>query len=308
MSFNYQWYQGQRGDTSNPVSGGTSSSLTVAPDSTTSYWCRVSNSFGQDDSRTAQITVIPAPVIVTQPLSAFQFNGVAATLGIFATDPSGFDLSYQWYRGVSGDTSNPVAGETDAVFNVPVLGATTSYWVRVSNYIAHTDSNTAQVVVGTLSLAWTPGYTVLEDTTGGLMTADLLDLSADNSVEAVSLTGTVGCDAGSPIPDGTMRVVKNGTLTVNVPFAMTPQPSLTQAPLPGNQAQQSDILVNGQQLYQGWLPAGCSPGDQRDSILNTLTFAAGAYPVAATFQQGLNGAPPTPAFAILGAFWNYIVP
>ncbi|MDE0769810.1 MAG: M12 family metallo-peptidase [Opitutaceae bacterium] len=43
------------------------------------------------------------------------------------------DLSYQWYEGVSGDTSNPVGAATDASFTTPVLNQTTVYWVRATN-------------------------------------------------------------------------------------------------------------------------------------------------------------------------------
>jgi hypothetical protein len=53
----YQWYQGSSGITSNPVSGATSSSLTVQPSATTSYWVRVSNSCGSANSGAATVFV-----------------------------------------------------------------------------------------------------------------------------------------------------------------------------------------------------------------------------------------------------------
>src|SRR5258706_6777208 len=53
----YQWYIGASGNTASPVSGGTGTSLTVSPTSTTSYWVRVSNSCGTVDSSTATVTV-----------------------------------------------------------------------------------------------------------------------------------------------------------------------------------------------------------------------------------------------------------
>jgi hypothetical protein len=58
----YQWYTGSSGNTASPISGATSSSLTVTPNSTTSYWVRVTNSCGTANSATATITVNnPAP-------------------------------------------------------------------------------------------------------------------------------------------------------------------------------------------------------------------------------------------------------
>lgn len=57
----YQWYEGQSGDTSNPISGATAASYTTPPlFGDTSYWVRVSNSCGTADSSTATITVVPA--------------------------------------------------------------------------------------------------------------------------------------------------------------------------------------------------------------------------------------------------------
>jgi hypothetical protein len=64
----YQWYQGNTGDVSNPIIGGTTASFTtpVLTD-TTSYWVRVSNSLATIDSATATITVID-PATLTQGL------------------------------------------------------------------------------------------------------------------------------------------------------------------------------------------------------------------------------------------------
>jgi hypothetical protein len=54
--FTYQWYVGTSGNTANPIPV-TTSSLTVQPGSTTSYWVRVTNSCGTANSNTATITV-----------------------------------------------------------------------------------------------------------------------------------------------------------------------------------------------------------------------------------------------------------
>jgi hypothetical protein len=53
----YQWYVGTSGNTASPISGATSSSITVSPSSTTSYWVRVANSCGAANSATATVTV-----------------------------------------------------------------------------------------------------------------------------------------------------------------------------------------------------------------------------------------------------------
>ena len=54
----YQWYTGDSGDTANPVSGATGSTLTTgALTTSTNYWVQVTNAGGTADSDTAAITV-----------------------------------------------------------------------------------------------------------------------------------------------------------------------------------------------------------------------------------------------------------
>ena len=84
--------------------------------------------------------------IISEPLSSVINGGSTATLSVttIGTEP----ITYQWYQGASGDTSTPV-GTNSATFTTPVLTATTSYWVRVTNPAnpAGVDSSTATVTV-----------------------------------------------------------------------------------------------------------------------------------------------------------------
>lgn len=58
MSF--QWYTGASGNTSSPVAGATSASVTTpALTVTTSFWVRVTNGYGAADSAAATVTVTP---------------------------------------------------------------------------------------------------------------------------------------------------------------------------------------------------------------------------------------------------------
>ncbi|HEX7705920.1 MAG TPA: FG-GAP-like repeat-containing protein [Thermoanaerobaculia bacterium] len=57
----YQWYVGQSGSTGSPIAGATSSSISVSPASTTSYWVRVSNGCGTVNSATVTVTVLAPP-------------------------------------------------------------------------------------------------------------------------------------------------------------------------------------------------------------------------------------------------------
>ena len=93
--------------------------------------------------------VVPAapapPAIVTQPQSQAILSGQSAQLTVVAsgTEP----LSYQWYVGSSGVTSNPIADATGSSYLTPALTSTASFWVRVSNLYGTADSTTAVITI-----------------------------------------------------------------------------------------------------------------------------------------------------------------
>ena len=152
--FTYQWYQGNSGNTSNPIVGATNSSYTTpALTSTTSYWARVGSCTPAltTDSTTITVTVEPCPTpqITTQPENKNIQPNTTATLTVAATNGSPF--TYQWYRGSSGDTSNAIGGATSNSYTTPMLQTTTNYWVRVTNtcgLVALSNTATVQVVQG----------------------------------------------------------------------------------------------------------------------------------------------------------------
>jgi hypothetical protein len=85
-----------------------------------------------------------APGIVTPPYSQLITTGQTATLTVRAVGPA--PLSYQWYEGSTGDTSQPVGANSPTFVTPPLMGAT-DYWVRVSNGSGHADSRTAVITV-----------------------------------------------------------------------------------------------------------------------------------------------------------------
>jgi hypothetical protein len=84
-----------------------------------------------------------APAITSQPQSVSVRAGTGATLSVGAT---GTSLTYQWFIGASGVTTNPISGATGASVNV-TPAATTTYWVRVSNSCGTASSGSATVTV-----------------------------------------------------------------------------------------------------------------------------------------------------------------
>ena len=85
------------------------------------------------------------PAIVRQPLSQVVPSGEVVRLSVGAP---GVQLTYQWYRGASGDVSAPVAGATSPVFDTPPVTLPVSFWVRVSNSAGAADSTAAALEVG----------------------------------------------------------------------------------------------------------------------------------------------------------------
>lgn len=143
----YQWYSGNSGDMSNPVSGATSSSYTTpALTSTASYWVRVSNLAGNVNSNTATATVAFPPVIISQPVSATIKRNTATTLNVVAT---GAALTYQWYQATSPNLTNAISGATSSSYTTPILTGSKNYWVRVSNGAGNANSVTAAITTTT---------------------------------------------------------------------------------------------------------------------------------------------------------------
>jgi YD repeat-containing protein len=126
----FQWYTGTPGTTTSPVSNGTSSSISVSPTTTTSYWVRVTGTCGVvADSAAATITVCTPPGISGTSPTRYIESGTSTSVSVTAT---GSSLTYQWYAGASGVTSSPIQSATASSAIVsPTI--TTTYWCRITS-------------------------------------------------------------------------------------------------------------------------------------------------------------------------------
>jgi hypothetical protein len=115
----------------------------IQPSDAGDYTLTVTNTTGSTTSNPAALILPPA--IDTQPASLSINTGASTQLSVTASISPPF--TYQWYRGTSGDTTDPVTGATDSAFTTPPLTATTTYWVRVTNPAGHIDSGAATVTV-----------------------------------------------------------------------------------------------------------------------------------------------------------------
>jgi hypothetical protein len=228
-ALSYQWYSGLSGNTANPIAGATSATYTTpALSATASYWVQVLASgppYETINSTTATITVVSALAITVQPASQSIASGQTVALSVTATGTGA--LSYQWYQGLSGDTTNAIAGATSSTFTTPVLTADTSYWVQVSQTGPPTQaiqSISAIVVVGavfagqsqtiTLEILTNPAWPANSEVTlscteanfnGGAfapisnynLTCNVSPTTLSSSATSQPITVTIGSSAGT---------------------------------------------------------------------------------------------------------------
>ncbi len=87
-----------------------------------------------------------AVTITTQPANTSIAAGANATLTVIATGTS--PITYQWYLGSSGDTSNPIVGATAASYTaINVAAGVYTGWARTSNACGTDDSTTCTLTV-----------------------------------------------------------------------------------------------------------------------------------------------------------------
>lgn len=168
-------------------------------------------------STAAAVTnVLQAPAITTQPNPNQTIDsGTTANLTVAA---SGFLApTYQWYQGVSGDTSNPVGGATSANFTTPALTITTSFWARATNATGSADSNTAVVNVSSAnanlsSLVLSAGALNPAFASGTLS----YTVTVPNATDSTTVTPTVA-DAGATVKVNNVTVASgNSSGSINL--------------------------------------------------------------------------------------------
>jgi hypothetical protein len=138
----YQWYAGASGNTSSPVAGATTRTLSLgSAQNSEHYWVRVSGSCGSVNSAAAMVSVYPQ--IMVQPQSDAVMYGYSASL---AVSVSGSYLTYQWYQGESGDRSHPI-GTNSSMLDTAPLYEGTAFWVSIRSGAAETLSQGAWIDV-----------------------------------------------------------------------------------------------------------------------------------------------------------------
>ncbi|HEX8619066.1 MAG TPA: hypothetical protein VF911_15890 [Thermoanaerobaculia bacterium] len=109
------------------------------------YSVTVTNAGGcSSTSAPAVVTVSAATEITQQPQSRTVARNTTATLTVVARGTG--NLTYQWYKGTSPNTSSPISGATGSSYTTPKLArGAYDYWVRVSGSCGFLNSATARV-------------------------------------------------------------------------------------------------------------------------------------------------------------------
>lgn len=102
---------------------------------------------GATSTATITLTITGIPPEITQhPVASRSIQyGTSTALTVAATGLP--EPEYQWYEGLSGDTSTPVPGATSPLFTTPPLTGDTSYWARASSISGHADSTATAITI-----------------------------------------------------------------------------------------------------------------------------------------------------------------
>ncbi len=92
------------------------------------YQAVVANRFGSVTSNTVQLTVDSLIDVIQAPVDVTMDGEGTVVLSVNAEGPG---LTYQWYRGNSGDKSSPISGATSSVYETDTITEDTSYWVEI---------------------------------------------------------------------------------------------------------------------------------------------------------------------------------
>ena len=123
---NIQWLRNGQ-----PIEGANGTELLftqVSLEDAGTYSVVVFNELGSVSSNVVQLTVESLISIVESPVDVLIEQEGTATLSVAATGPG---LTYQWYRGESGDRSNPIEGATESSYTTDALTEDTQYWVEI---------------------------------------------------------------------------------------------------------------------------------------------------------------------------------
>jgi hypothetical protein len=260
---------------------------------------------GNNTSPAPAVTnVLVAPQITTQPNPSQTIaSGATATLTVAANGH--LPPTFQWYQGLSGDTSNPISGETATSFTTPALTVTTSYWVRATNASGTADSNTAVVNVsaananlasltlsaGTLAPPFASGTTSYTATVPNATTSLTVTPTAADSMATIKVNGSIVA-SGSPSDPINLNVGANViSVLVTAPDTVTTKTYTVTVTRLSNNADLSSLTLSAGLLAPPFAAATLSYTASVPNATTTVTVTPTVAHPAATVM--VNGNPVT---------------
>ena len=158
----YQWYfNSVPTSPGTPLAGQTNSVFTFTSSTNSNgryYTVVITNTLGMATSTPAQITVITAPLITTNPQPLTVTVGAPATFSVSAL---GVSLRYQWYSNtVSTSIGTLLAGQTNSVYSFTSTTNSNNryYSVVLTNTYGRATSSPALLIVQTVAPAGQPKF------------------------------------------------------------------------------------------------------------------------------------------------------
>ncbi|MBJ7285813.1 MAG: immunoglobulin domain-containing protein, partial [Akkermansiaceae bacterium] len=119
--------------------------VTITPDMVSSTGELLVPSSGSSQFYRMKVRLLQAPSISTPPPATTGIEEGESV--IFTVDSQGEGLTYQWYLGQSGDTSQAIQGAISQTYNTGALAEDASYWVKVTNVVGSINSETVAVII-----------------------------------------------------------------------------------------------------------------------------------------------------------------
>ena len=213
----YQWYRGEVGDETQKIEGAISATYTIpSVTADAQYWVRVTNGNCLVDSPTIQVKVCIPPGVSTAP--SLNRNIIPNQSVSFSVNGEGTGITYQWYRGVSGDTSTPAGRPVDMLQVSPSV--TTSYWLRITGKCGIGGGNVRRWDSPTFTASVCPSVPAPVAAKSAVMPGATTTISVAATGTSLSYQwyrGVAGSTA-DPIAGGTSNTITTPPITAATPF------------------------------------------------------------------------------------------
>jgi gliding motility-associated-like protein len=201
----YRWYTLPTGGTA--IAGQTNSAYTTPViTGTTTYYVSINNGTCES-TRTSVIATINTPPAAPTATG----NSACGPISISLNAAGGAAGQYRWYTLPTGGTA--IAGETNSIYQTPVISATTIYYVSINNGTCESTRTAATATIlttGCNTIPPTINPVPLTTIVAGKITLDLVPLIVAPGVLDVNSITIV-----TPPSSGASASVGNGILTID---------------------------------------------------------------------------------------------